>query len=589
MNDTAAAAQRWGVEPGYHDVFGTWRAAPAATVQKVIAALSATRVAPTEWPRSREHAPLQMFQGDGTKTWGIAIQLYSVRSARNWGIGDFMDLQDIVKIAAASGAAAIGVNPLHALFIDHPEMASPYAPSSRLFLNPLYIAVEALDEFNGLDIGSLKVDINAARTSALVDYSRVAKLKLAILRIIYNRFLQFASPVRRADFEDFQAKQGDTLKRLGCYEMLRRRYAPEPWWRWPEPWKNPDAKTINIMHSDERDCGFYEFLQWVAERQLAECQRLSKQNGMTLGLYLDLAVGVDPCGFDAWVSQNLVLAGFCIGAPPDAFNLQGQNWGLAPFNPHALPADNFSAFRRLLSAVMRNAGVIRLDHVLGLLRLFLIPKGEGASQGVYVRFPFAQLLDVIAEESMRHRCVVIGEDLGTIPEGFRDAIMRQGVWTCRVMQFERHDNGSFKLPSEYPAGAVATFNTHDLPTFRGWLSGRDIAVRRAIGFDSGEDENARAHVRQAFHDVLARFGGGFDPDQFAVVAAFLAATPCRLVTAAIEDMLDVAEQVNLPGTTGQYPNWRRKVPVPLESWTSQPTFRSVTAAFDSAGRGRSNL
>lgn len=575
MDDLTTVARQWGVEPGYHDVFGTWHPASEATVQKVMAALSAHRAQPALFGAAR-HPELRAFQGDGRRVWGLALQLYSVRSERNWGIGDFADLKQVVCVVAQCGAAAIGINPLHALFLDRPEMASPYAPSSRLFLNPLYIAVDAVEEFDGEAHAD---EIAATRMSELVDYPRVTNLKLAALRNAYERFRALGSSTRRDDFERFRIERGESLLRLGCYEVLRRKFSPAPWWDWPPEWRNPDSASLAGLRRQDSDCGFYEFLQWVAHRQLAECQALASDSGMSLGLYLDLAVGVDPCGLDAWAGQDAVLADLCIGAPPDAFNREGQQWGLAPFNPHALPDNDFAVIRVLLSTAMRHAGVIRLDHVLGLLRMFLIPQGASAREGVYVRYPFEALLDVIAEESNRHRCIVVGEDLGTVPDGFREAITRRGLWTYRVMQFERDHSGAFKPPSEYPSQALATFNTHDLPTFRGWREGRDLSVRRALGL-AGESEQEREHSRRVLMDMLARFAGEFAADRFAAAASFLAETPSRLVMVAAEDLFDVAEQVNLPGTIDEHPNWRRKLPVRLEDWADQATFRDVVSVFE---------
>jgi len=575
MDDLAAIARQWGIEPGYHDVFGEWHPAPAATVQKVMAALSAHRAQPAHSGAARQ-PELAAFQGDGRRVWGLAVQLYAVRSQRNWGIGDFADLREIVRMAPAAGIAAIGVNPLHALFLDRPEMASPYAPSSRLFLNPLYIAVDAVEDFAGADA----TEIAAAREGDLVDYARVARLKFAALRAAYECFVKDGSAARRGSFERFRAERGESLLRLGCYEVLRRKFAPKPWWEWPQEWRNPERAALESVRAQEADCAFHEYLQWIADGQLAECKMTAGDGGTPLYLYLDLAIGVDPCGFDAWADQDTVVAGLSIGAPPDEFNRAGQEWGLAPFNPHALVDNDFAAFRKLLVAAMRHAGVIRLDHVLGLMRLFLIPQGETPREGVYVRFPFEQLLDVVAEESNRYRCVVIGEDLGTVPEGFREAVMRRGLWCYRVMQFERWHPGEFKPLSEYPAQALATFNTHDLPTYRGWIAGQDIALRRSLGLHPGETEDVRAQSRRALSEVAARYGS----DSFAGVAAFLAETPSRLIMVGIEDLLGETEQINMPGTSMEYPNWRRKLPVRLEDWASQPGFRDVVDAFRRKGR-----
>lgn len=298
---------------------------------------------------------------------------------------------------------------------------------------------------------------------------------------------------------------------------------------------------------------------------------------MPIGLYLDLAVGVDPSGADAWSNQQAVMSALSIGAPPDELNRAGQNWGLVPFNPHALPDDDFAVFRQLLAAAMRHAGAVRLDHVLGLMRLYLIPRGS--AEGAYVRYPFEQLLRVIAEESEKHRCIFIGEDLGTVPEGFRKTAARWGIWSYRVMMFERRNGGAFKAPEEYAADALATFGTHDLATFAGWMSGDDLRAKRAIGLVTESDED-RARERDALRGVLRSFGG----DDIASAARFLAATPSRLVAVSIEDLLGMADQVNIPGTVEQHPNWRRKLPVPLEEWESQSAFGQVAEAFRRAGR-----
>jgi 4-alpha-glucanotransferase len=581
MDDLAAAARRWGVEPGYHDVFGHRHDVPVATLRTVMEALSKARSGPADLgaPALTERA----FQGDGRKVWGLAVQLYAVRSRRNWGIGDFKDLGAVIDISAAMGASAIGLNPLHALFLDRAEAASPYGPNSRMFLNPLYIAVDAVAEYRR--DASTEEKVQALREPAFVDYKKVAALKMTALRAAYDRFLKADDKDRQRDFDGFRSEWGDSLQRFACFEVLRSHHGALPWWKWPPPWSAPEPENITQFHQTEAyECGFVEYLQWIADRQLGQCRDEAAQKGLPIGLYLDLAVGVDPAGADAWSNQAAVLAGLSIGAPPDEFNPVGQNWGLAPFNPHALPDQDFALLRRLLSASMRHGGALRLDHVLGLMRLYVIPYGASAKEGAYVRFPFERLLRVIAEESNKHRCIFIGEDLGTVPDGFRETAARWGVWTYRVMMFERWQNGEFKLPSEYPMEALASFNTHDLPTFRGWMTGADLATKCHIGIDPGESEEARHRARSEMRHRLTEFAGVNSTENFAAAAGFLAATPCRLVMVAIEDMLDVIEQVNIPGTVEQHPNWRRKLPFSLEEWEAQPTFRAVRAAFDYTGR-----
>jgi len=583
MDDLAQAARRWGVEPGYYDISGHWHGIAEPTLREIVDALSKGRSGPAALPAA--NLEQRAFQGDGDRVWGLAVQLYAVRSTRNWGIGDFGDLRTIVKIAADSGASVVGLNPLHALFLDRPAMASPYAPNSRLFLNPLYIAVDAIDD--GHDFPQLADEVAAVRGTDLVDYRRVAQLKVAALRLAYDRFLLRRSDEETAGFEEFRAVRGDSLRRFACFEALRARFGGTSWRDWPQPWSNPDQDVIEeLRRTASRECGFFEFLQWVADRQLAQCRQDAADRGLSVGLYLDLAVGVDPAGADAWANQDAVLAGLSIGAPPDDFTPSGQNWGLAPFNPHSLADNNFATMRQLLSSAMRHAGAVRLDHVLGLMRLFLVPEGASAAQGAYVRFPFEQLLCVIADESNKHRCIFIGEDLGTVPDGFRETSARWGVWTYRVMMFERRQDGGFKPPSDYPAEAVATFNTHDLPTFRGWMSGKDLSAKRAIGVDPGETDDARRRSQTELRRTLGPVAGDNGPEHFAAAAGFLAATPSRIVTVAIEDLLDVVEQVNVPGTVDQHPNWRRKLPVMVENWPEQPIFCAAVAAFDHAGRGR---
>jgi len=583
MDELAANARHWGVEPGYHDVFGHWHDVPEESLRAIVAAISQGRERPAalDRPATGELA----FQGDGSKLWALAIQLYAIRSRRNWGIGDFGDLQAAIELAADAGASAIGLNPLHALFLDQPENASPYGPNSRLFLNPLYIAVDRVPGFE--PDAQFEREAQSCREPALVDYSRVALLKTKALRLAYERFQRAAAREWCDDFEAFRRERGESLAKFSSFEVLRARYPGRPWREWPEALAAAEPGALaDVRKSETEECGFIEYLQWLAHGQLMECRDIAARKGMTVGLYLDLAVGVDPNGADAWAHQRTILAGLSAGAPPDEFNPAGQNWGLAPFSPHALADHDFRLMRELLSSAMRYAGAVRLDHVLGLKRLFIIPKGMDAKEGAYVLFPFEQLLQVVAQESNKHRCIFIGEDLGTVPEGFRETTARWGIWTYRVMIFERWPNGEFNGPQHYPVAALAAFNTHDLPTFSGWMSAADLAVKRAIGIDPGETGESRAGAQAALREALGQFAGPNAVDSFAAAAGFLAATPSRLVSIAIEDMLDVVDQVNIPGTVDQYPNWRRKLPVSLEQWTSQPSFNAVCAAFDYAGRSR---
>jgi 4-alpha-glucanotransferase len=583
MHPIATRAARWGIEAEYDDAFGRHRVVAPHALETILSAVEATGAPPD--PPAHDPAAPPAYQGKQafSRAWLLCVQLYGVRSHRNWGHGDFTDLGAVIDLAASVGAGGVGLNPLHALFDDRPEQASPYAPNSRLFLNPLYIDIEAIPEFPGIAAAGLTETVRRLRATELVDYAGVAAAKIAGLCLAYERFRTAPEPERLRDFDAFRHEQGTPLAQFASFEVLRRRF-PQAWWDWPEPWRRPDEATLACLRqSDGAAIGFYEFVQWIAERQLAACQAKARAHGMPVGLYLDIAVGVDAGGADAWSAQSAILRSLSAGAPPDHFNPAGQNWGIAAFHPGGLIADEFAAFRRTLAAAMRHAGAIRIDHVLGLNRLFLIPHGAPASDGAYFRFPLDAMLTVVAEESIARRCIVIGEDLGTIPPDLRGKLAGRGIWSYRVLMFERAADGGFVGTDQYPAMALATFTTHDLPTFAGWIGGHDITVRRDLGIGS-ESEAERQNARARLGATLAHAGFNLEQDGFAAVAGFLAATPSRLVAIGIEDVLGVVDQPNLPATVDEHPNWRQKLPVALEDWHAQPVLRVVAQALKRAGR-----
>lgn len=586
MNDPINDAEQWGIKPGYYDVFGKWHAVPKDTVQRLLASLSRNGRAPGAAEARIEAEIKPAFQGEGDRGWGLSVQLYSLRSLRNWGHGDFGDLKRLIEIAAVRGAAAIGLNPLHALFPERAHNASPYGPNSRLFLNILYIDLNSVPEFEGLG-PTESSEAARLRDLDLVDHDAVAALKLRKLEHTYKVFHSRASADRLADFNAFREEQGDALLRFCCFEVLRARFWPDPWSRWPRPWRRPEEASLSDFYAEhEHACDFIAFCQWIADRQLASCKDTARKHGMTIGLYTDVAVGVDRDGADAWSDQDVVLTDISIGAPPDEFNPAGQDWGLAPFHPVHVAANDFAPLRRLMRAAMRHAGAVRIDHVLGLKRLFLMPTGAGAANGAYVSYPFEGMLRVIAEESRAARCIVIGEDLGTVPEGFRETMTRWGLWTYRVLLFERQQDGQFAPPHSYPEQALATFNTHDLSTFRGWMTGHDLRSKHEIGFDPGETAEARTWWQGAMRKLLSEYGGGRTAEDFAAVAAVLGATPARLAMVGLDDVLGVLDQVNIPGTIVEHPNWRRKLPLNLEDLENHPGLDAVADAFSNTGRGR---
>lgn len=534
-------------------------------------------------------APHRAYQGGPQwprRMWALAFQLYAVRSRTNWGHGDFGDLLALIDLAAALGAAGVALNPLHALFSDNPEQASPYSPSSRLFLNPLYIDLNAVPEFPGVATAGLGERVEALRSHDLVDYAGVGQAKDFALRLAYDGF-RHAPGNRRSDFERFRRQHGPVLTCYAAFEVLRRKFK-RPWWEWPDEWRMPDDAAVDRLRNAEPDVAYYEFVQWLADRQLARCRARAHEIGLPIGLYLDVAVGARSDGFDPWYSQSSFLRRMTIGAPPDILNTAGQNWGLTGFDPMALQTDNLAPFRRMLEASMRYAGAIRIDHVLGFKRLYVIPEGESPAHGAYLRFPLETMLAVTALLSVTHKCIVIGEDLGTVPERFRETLADWGLWSYQLLLFERGADGAFAAPEAYRENALVTFGTHDLPTFRGWRERHDLAVKSALGLDAGESgEERRASIdalRRALTDRGLENSGG---PAFLAVVRYLRETPCRLLAVAIEDVLGIPDQVNIPGTVDEHPNWRRRLPVALEDLRAHEALHSIAAEL-AAERGRTS-
>jgi 4-alpha-glucanotransferase len=507
-------------------------------------------------------APSKAFGGDFDRCWLLAVQLYGIRSARNWGIGDFTDLEGLIELAGQLGADGVGLNPLHVLFDDRPADCSPYSPNSRLFLNALYIDVEKLPGFQPGALAEASGALARLRASDIVDYVAVAELKWRALRSAFDTFKANPNSEDHAAFSKFRAERGAMLSRFACFEVLRHKFS-KPWWEWPAEWQKPNDARSAALHAgpDAAEIEFVKFVQWSADRQLRSCRDLATRLGLKVGLYLDVAVGVQSDGFDAWNEQAAISRHLAVGAPPDALNTAGQNWGLAGFNAAGLEIRSFEPFRQMLRASMRHAGAIRLDHVLGLKRLYLVPHGFAADDGVYVQMPFEALLAATAQESMAHRCVVIGEDLGTVPEGFREQMADWGIWSYQVMMFERDDQGKFCDIDHYTPNALVTFNTHDLSTYAGWRSFSDLALKRSLGIDPGESDEARWHALAMLNDVL-RHHAIHRHDLFAVVG-FLARTRSRLLAVSLEDLLGVIDQPNIPGTVNEHPNWRQRLPLAI--------------------------
>jgi 4-alpha-glucanotransferase len=530
-------------------------------------------------------APERSYQGPAGKpprSWVISVQLYGLRSHRNWGHGDFGDVITLLECAARCGAGGVGLNPLHVLFDDRAGHISPYSPNSRRFLEPLYIDVEQIDEFPGVKALHLEGEIARLRAGQQVDYPRVRAAKHRALRACFETFRDGANHRRRQDFESFRAECGKALRRFASFETLRRRFA-EPWWYWPEKWRVPNDTALASLYAEAgEEIEYHEYVQWIAHRQLDACNDKARQLNLPVGLYVDLAVGFVPDGADAWANQTTILRGLSVGAPPDLMNLQGQNWGLTTFSPAGLAEASFGPLCETLASNMRGAGAVRIDHVLGFNRLFVVPEGMAASNGTYLDFPVEAMFAVIALQSHRYRCIVVGEDLGTVPEGLRELLGKWGLWSYRVMQFERDWNGRFHPPPHYDRDALVTFTTHDLPTFVGWWRGHDLEVRRQVGHGTVETDSDRERSRASLSEAIGAPAGA-DGD-FVAVARFLAATPSHLVAISLEDITGSTEQPNFPGWIDEYPNWRIRSRIMIEDLASELRLGEIAAVMRAAGR-----
>ncbi|MGH7714554.1 MAG: 4-alpha-glucanotransferase, partial [Vulcanimicrobiaceae bacterium] len=442
------------------------------------------------------------------KLWGIAAQLYSLRSAHNWGIGDFTDLGTLLRTTEKLGGAAIAVNPLHELTLENPTSASPYSPTSRLFLNVLYIDVDAAARALGLrDVlrGVANADkLAPLRKSGLVDYAGVAEVKLRALRTLHSLFE--GSP----SFSRFRDEGGAALQHLALYEALMHELRRSDagiygWLQWPQGFAGPSsAAAREFARTHARDVEFYAFAQWLADTQLAAA---SASAHMPLGLYRDLAVGVEVNSAEVWSDPDAYCLGASVGAPPDPMNPLGQNWGFTPLDPHVLRARAYAPFVKLLRANMRHAGVLRIDHVMGLMRLFCTPPGSAPAEGTYINYRLDEMLSVLALESHRNRCLIVGEDLGTVPAGFREHLSAANIFGCRLLYFERNGDGGFRQPSDYDANAVASTGTHDVVPLAGFWSGADIRDRVQLGFyasraDATTASDERANARKLLLNVL---------------------------------------------------------------------------------------
>jgi 4-alpha-glucanotransferase len=522
----------------------------------------------------------------GEKLWGTTVQLYSLRRAGDGGIGDTTALQTLARRAAHRGADAIALSPTHSLFAADHSHFGPYSPSNRLFLNPVY--ADPADSVAGVRAVSPQPE---AEEASLIDWPQAARHKYGRLRTVFEGLPAGEPP----EFERFIREGGTRLREQAVFEAIHAHWTATDgrvnWHDWPADWHGPSASaSAHFAATHATAIRYHLFLQWIAARSFECAQAATREAGMRIGLIADLAVGMDPAGSHAWGRPADLLTGLRIGAPPDIYNPPGQNWGLVGFSPRALLETGFEPYIATLRATLRYAGGVRIDHAMGLGRLWLIPEGSSAADGAYVNYPIKDLLRLLALESQRHRAIVIAEDLGTVEPEFRDSLVNAGIGGMDVLWFQR-DGLPFQSPSSWRADAVAMTTTHDLPTVAGWWSGADIDVRAELGLAFPNDFGDRARDRGLLWDAFRTEGVTKaempQPEQSTAVVeaalAFVARSPSSLVLAPIEDLLGLRDQPNLPGTTDQHPNWRRRLPLPVDSLLDRP---DVVARVDALARNR---
>lgn len=535
------------------------------------------------------------------RLWGFAVQLYSLNSSRNWGIGDFTDLYNLVDICKRSGADVIGLNPLNVLSHDFPEDASPYGSVSRLFLNPIYIDVEKVPGFTPEDMASCRDKVAGLRDSELIQYTPVYGLKITMLEKLYRRMLQNKKSSYYADYEAYCRRKGAELDKLALFQALSEERAHTVWggWKaWEEEYRNSNSRAVaEYAKKHHERIGFFKYLQFEAERQFDAVKKHIDEQGLKIGLYRDLAVGVCQNSAELWGDYETFIKDAGAGAPPDELFCNGQNWGLGAFHPEVLKERAYEPYIKVLRANMHNAGALRIDHAMGLMRLFVILNQEEC--GSYVLYNFADMLNILAIESWLNRCTIVGESIGIVPNGFIEKMAEKNIGSLSVLWVERPLGSSdFKSPSEYPAKAFASVGTHDMPPLKMWWFGYEIAEKHKLGIYTEEQMNWCYHERELERRKLLfaldsnavwpedkprrgdyLYGEAYPEGIEEAVHRFVARAPSEVFLSQLEDILHVEKMQNVPGIDrDQHPNWRRKLPVRLENLESDIAYvRNIAA------------
>jgi 4-alpha-glucanotransferase len=599
----------WGIDPGYQDYLGRRREPSSEVVRALLEAMDATSERPPE-PRAwvvRNNAPVRLgddvrilledggelrargdmppetplgyhtlvhrdgrehplivspgvcFLPEDLQSWGWATQLYATRSRRSWGLGDLSDLRRLGRWARPMGAEFLLLNPLHAALPTKSQQPSPYTPSSRRFRNPLYLSIEDVPGASDLvELDELIAQGRALNDNALIDRDRVYELKLDALQRIYERHPP------SDEFERYLAEGARLLYDYATYVSLAEHYGGGTS-KFPAGYERPDALAVTRWRRDHSErIRFHAWLQWLLANQLRRAQDV-------IDIVHDLAIGVDSEGADAWIWQDVIPTGISVGAPPDEFNSLGQDWGLPPFDPWRLRASGYEAFIETVRSSLTDGAGLRFDHIMGLWRLYWIPQGVSAAEGSYVRYPFEDLLNILALESQRANSYVVGEDLGTVEPSVREEMERRNIMGYRLLWFE-------DTPESYPVPTMAAVTNHDLPTVAGLWTGSDLRAQQDLRLEPNVEGTLATRAR-----LRDRLGVADDaPADEVVIGAYerLARAPSRLLVGTLEDALGVEERPNQPGTMNERPNWGRALPLPLEALFAHPLPRRIARALD---------
>lgn len=527
------------------------------------------------------------------RIWGVNLALYALRSKRNLGLGDYQDLAHTAQSIATFGASFVGINPVHSLGWRNDETISPYSPSHRGFLNTAHIA---LDQIAGLETNAAALNLicdntksnNVAIASETVHYTEHSEAHQKLLGELFSIFTDQALPSTRADFEEFCTDSGKDLAEFALYESLSEQYGAD-WRDWPEDFRNKN--TPALMAAKLRLASriqFHSWLQWIADRQLSDAQKNAKNSGMGFGLYLDLAVGPRRGAAESWCESDVIADGVSLGAPPDHLSPEGQNWNLAAYAPRKLSSEQFAPWRRIIAKAMTYAGVLRIDHILGVNRSFWIP--DDGSPGAYIKQPSDVLFGIIAIEAERSATSVIGEDLGLVPEGFREEMQTRGFYGYSVLQYEKTDGDQFALQTSLRPNSLACFATHDTPTLKGFWHGKDIDWWHKLGWvDQLQTDQARRSRKIEIRNLMS-IGSetSTETENFDVfrdsIHDTLARSPAAMVSVQIEDVFSHTEAQNLPGTTTEHPNWQRRYADTLENFEECKELLNVSRIMARGGR-----